>query len=101
MWMLFVRTPLPDRPYWRGRCSLAAVDALAWPGLWLVAIRSAPADLGLVGAFACACVIVAAAQRLWIAVWQNHRYHFTTWRWGKAVAWLLLFGMILKLAMAA
>ena len=100
MWMLFARAPPPDRPYWRGRCSLAAVDAVAWPCLWLVAIRAVPADLGLVGAFASACAVVVAVRRLWIAVQHNPRYHFTTWRWGKAAAWLLLFGMVLKLAIA-
>lgn len=101
MWVLFARAPLPDRPYWRGRCSLAAVDAVAWPCLWLVAIRAAPANLGLVGAFACAWLVAVAVWRLWTAIRHNHRYHFTTWRWGKVTAWLLLFGMLLKLAIAS
>lgn len=100
MWMLFARAPSPDRPYWRGRCSLAAVDAVAWPCLWLVAIRAAPADLGLVGAFACACVVVLAVRRLWIAIRLNHRYQFTTWRWAKIVCWLMLVGLVLKLLLA-
>jgi len=98
MSMLFARALPSDRPYWPGRCLLAAVDAVAWPCLWLVAIRAAPANLGLVGAFACACAVVLAVRRLWIAIRLNHRYQFTTWRWGKAAAWLLLFGMVLKLA---
>lgn len=99
--MVWMWAPLPDRPYWHGRRLLAAVDAAAWPCLWLVAIRAAPADLGLVGALACACMVMMAVRRLWIAIRLNRRYHFTTWRWGKVVAWLLLFGMVLKLAIAS
>jgi hypothetical protein len=30
---------------------------------------------------------------------QNHRYHFTTWRWGRVALGLLLIGMVLKVAL--
>jgi hypothetical protein len=32
MWMLLVRSPPPDAPYWPGRRWLSAIDAVAWPG---------------------------------------------------------------------
>lgn len=101
MWMLFARAPPPDRPYWRGRRWLAAVDALAWPCLWLVMIRSVPADLGVAGALASAWVVAAAVRRAWVAIRCNHRYQFTTWRWARVLGWLLLIGIVLKVAMAS
>lgn len=97
MWMLFVRAQPPDRRYWSGRRGLAAGDAVVWPVLWLLAIRLAPVDLGVVGALACAWTVVAAMQRLRVAVWNNHRYHFTTWRWAKVLAGLLIVATFLKL----
>jgi hypothetical protein len=30
----------------------------------------------------------------------NHRYWFTTWRWGRVAAAMLLVGAVLKVAMA-
>lgn len=35
------------------------------------------------------------------ALWVNHRYWFTTWRWGKVLASMLLIGAVLKLSMSA
>jgi hypothetical protein len=31
-------------------------------------------------------------------VWVNHRYWFTTWRWGRISAALIVIGMVLKFA---
>jgi hypothetical protein len=31
-------------------------------------------------------------------VWVNHRYWFTTWRWGRIAIALMVIGMVLKLA---
>ncbi len=98
MWMLFARAPPPDLPYWYGRCWLAAADAVAWPCALVLAVRAAPVDLGVVGGLACAWAVAAALRRLWTAIRCNHRYRFTTWRWAKALAWLLIVGTVLKLA---
>jgi len=40
----------------------------------------------------------SAFGRLHRALWNNHRYRFTTWRWGRAVAALLVLGFAMKLA---
>lgn len=87
MWILFARSPRPDARYWRGRCFLAALDALLWPSLWLAAVASVPFATGIVGVVAVGALIVLALRRLHCALWQNGRYRFTTWRWG---AWLSL-----------
>ncbi|MEI7464992.1 MAG: hypothetical protein WCJ87_06580 [Burkholderiales bacterium] len=31
----------------------------------------------------------------------NHRYWFTTWRWGKVLAWMMVIGAVLKVTMPA
>ena len=36
MWLLVAREPRPDAPDWPGRRLLAAVDAVAWPLLWVL-----------------------------------------------------------------
>jgi hypothetical protein len=46
-----------------------------------------------------ALAVVSAFGRLRRAAWQNHRYHFTTWRWGRVAVSFLLLGLALKLAM--
>lgn len=99
MWLLVARTPPPDAPYWPGRRWLAAIDALAWPLLWVLLFRHAPVPLGIVGPAVAALAVLSAAGRLHRAMWVNHRYRFTTWRWGRVVASLALTGAVLKLAM--
>jgi hypothetical protein len=101
MWLVVTRTPPPDAPDWRGRCWLAAIDALAWPLLWLLMLRQAPMPMGIVGPTMVALLLLAAIGRLRRALWVNHRYRFTTWRWGRAVMGLLVAGVALKLAMSA
>lgn len=49
MWLLLTRQPKPDAAYWPGRRVLAALDAVAWPALWLVALSHAPVPTGAVG----------------------------------------------------
>ena len=78
---------------------LAALDALVWPLLWVLLIRSAPQSVGLVGPFLTAVAVLCAIGRLHRAVWVNHRYYFTTWRWGKVVAAMLVLGWVMKLTM--
>jgi hypothetical protein len=98
MWLLVARAPLPDLPYWPGRRWLAVLDALLWPVAWVALIRVAPASVGLVGPFVAAVAALCAAGRLHRAIWRNQRYQFTTWRWGRILAGLLLMGGVLKLA---
>lgn len=99
MWLLVARRPLPDAPYWPGRRFLAAADALGWPLLLVLLFDHAPVPVGIVGPVVVALAVLAATRRLHRALWVNHRYRFTTWRWGRVVAALLLIGAVLKLAM--
>ena len=101
MWLMVAREPRPDAPYWPGRRMLAAVDAAAWPLLWAMLFGHAPTPIGLVGPFVAAVALLFALSRLHRALWINHRYRFTTWRWGRIVAALLLMGMVLKLTLPA
>ena len=99
MWILLAREAPPDAPAWLGRHWLAAVDALAWPLLWILLISRAPQPVGLIGPFFIAVAMMCAIGRLHRAVWVNHRYYFTTWRWGKVVAAMLVLGWVMKLTM--
>ena len=97
MWLLIARQPAPDAPYWPCRRVLAAVDAAAWPLFWVLLFSHAPMPVGLVGPFVAAIALLCALARLHRALWVNHRYRFTTWRWGRVVAALLLIGAVMKL----
>ena len=55
---------------------------------------------GLVWPVVIALAVCAALSRLHRAVWMNHRYRFTTWRWGKFAGSLLVIGFVLKLTVA-
>ena len=101
MWLLITREPEPDAPYWPGRRVLSVVDATVWPLVWVLLFSHAPKPVGVVGPFVAAVALLCALGRLHRALWVNHRYRFTTWRWGRAVAALLLMGMVLKLALPA
>jgi hypothetical protein len=99
MWMLFARAPPPDAPYWPGRRWLAAVDAVAWPGVAWSVLSQVRGGGGLVLPFVTALLVVLAALRLFTALLANHRYHFTTWRWSRVLAWLVAVGVLLKLGL--
>ncbi len=101
MWLLVAREPRPNAPVWPGRRVLAAVDAALWPLLWVLVFRHVPEPIGLVGPFVAVVAVLCALGRLHRALWVNHRYWFTTWRWGKALAAMLVMGAVLKLAMLA
>lgn len=101
MWLLVAREPRPDAPYWPGRRWLAAVDAVVWPLLWVMLIRQAPEPVGLVGPFVAAVAVLCGLGRLHRALCVNHRYWFTTWRWGKVGIAMLLMAGALKIAMSA
>ena len=101
MWLLVAREPRPDASDWPGRRSLASVDAVLWPLLWVLMVRHLPGPTGLAGPFVTALAVLFGFGRLHRALWSNHRYWFTTWRWGKVLASILLIGVILKLSMSA
>lgn len=101
MWLLVAREPRPDAPDWPGRRLLAAVDAVAWPLMWVLLTRHAPQQVGLIGPFITALAVLLGVRRLHRAIWVNRRYWFTTWRWGKVAAALLVVGFVLKLLIAA
>jgi hypothetical protein len=48
-----------------------------------------------------AAFAAAGLGRLHRALWENQRYWFTTWRWGKVLGAMLLIGAVLKLSMPA
>ena len=97
MWLLYARVAAPDAPYWPGRRWLAAVDAAAWPLAWVIVFSHAPRPVGFVGPFVMAIALWCAVGRLHRALWENHRYKFTTWRWGCIAATLVVIGLVMKL----
>ena len=99
MWLLFARAPLPDAPCWPGRRWLAAIDAVAWPGVAWFALNQVASSGGLVLALPMALLVMSAVRRFFTALLANHRYHFTTWRWGRVLAWMMAVGVLLKLAL--
>ena len=58
-----------------------------------------PQPIGVVTPVAIALMVLIAFSRVYRATWQNHRYHFTTWRWGSVVAGLLIVGLTLSVAL--
>ena len=98
MWVLFARAPPPDAPYWPGRRWLAAVDAVLWPAIWMVLAAKMTWSSGIVGLLMVTWAMWSAAARVHRAIALNHRYRFTTWRWGRVLLGLMLFGALLKFA---
>jgi hypothetical protein len=99
MWLLVAREPRPDAVYWPGRRWLTALDAALWPLLWVVLSSHVPKPVGIVGPFIAAVAFLCALERIHRALWLNHRYWFTTWRWGQMAAALMLMGVALKLSL--
>lgn len=97
MWLVLTRAPPPDTPYWPGRRLLALFDAVAWPASWIVLAGQLPQPAGVIGPMIIAFAVLSAMGRVHRAAWQNHRYHFTTWRWGRVALVLLAIGFLLKL----
>ena len=97
MWVLLARAEPPDAHVWPGRRALAAIDAVAWPCMVAALVALIP-NTGLVGALATALCVVVASGGLWRALYINHRYRFTTFRWGRRLALLLVMGAALELA---
>ena len=101
MWVLFTRIPRPDAAYWPGRRWLAALDAVAWPAAWALVVARAPMSMGIVGKMVIACATLCAVRRLQQALLRTERFRFTTWRWGRVLAVLLLLGLMTKLMVTA
>lgn len=99
MWLLVARHPTPDAPYWAGRRWLAAADAVAWPLLWVLALRHFPAPMGIMAPMVIALAALCACSRLHRALWVNHRYQFTAWCRVSVI--VLVGGAALKLAISA
>jgi len=96
MWLVLTRAPQPDAPYWPSRRLLALVDAVAWPAAWIALAMQLPQPAGIVGPMVIALLVLSALGRAHRAAWQNHRYRFTTWRWGRVAAGALVIGLVLK-----
>ena len=95
MFLLIARTPAPDAPYWPCRRLLAATDAVAWPAAFVTVVHASH-PLGIVGPLFVALAVLGAARRVYRALFSNHRYRFTTWRWGRVAGAMLLIGMMLR-----
>lgn len=96
MWLLVAREPRQDAPQWTGRRGLAALDAVVWPAAAFLLIYMASEPLGAVGPVAISAVLVASLVRLHRAICRNHRYWFTTSRWGGVALGLMLVGAAIK-----
>ena len=97
MWVFLTRMRRPDAPYWPGRRSLSAVDALFWPLVVILAMSAAPADLGIVGRVFQALLVLWALRRITRALWRNSRYWFTTSTVVGPLAVLILSAGLIKL----
>lgn len=77
---------------------LAAVDAVVWPAVWIAVIAAVAVPTGVVGPVVVAACVLSALGRLRRAVWENERYWFTTWRWGRVAMVVWLVGVVMKLS---
>jgi hypothetical protein len=98
MALMIVGQIRPDAHVWRGRKLLALLDAVAWPGLWIYAVRQAPFETAAVGELLVAVAVLIAGLRSMTALCWNERYWFTTWRWGRLALVLIAIGLLLKMA---
>ncbi len=82
------------------RVSDASLQAILAPPLDMISVALSQFDtpVGIVGPMVVAVALLVAAERIHRAVWVNHRYWFTTWRWGRIAVSLFVIGMVLKLA---
>jgi len=97
MWIVMSRRePAPDALHWPGRRLLAALDAVAWPALGMAAAVRWAVPGGLVSVVLVTVLAIAAARRLRRAIWRNHRYRFTTWRWIRALLALAVFALLFR-----
>lgn len=98
MWILIARAPRPDAPYWRGRRTLALVDAVFWPILVATGLNHLALSAGLAGSVLMAACVLIGARRVSIAMWDVGQYRFITARIAVPLVVLLAIGAVLKLA---
>ena len=68
--------------------------------MWIWAINQAVDPTGIVGPTVTALAVLSAATRLHKELYGRTRaIRFTTWRWGRIAAALLLMGAVLKLTL--
>lgn len=101
MLIILPREPIPDAAYWPGRRLLGVLDACGWPGFWVWWIAGRIEHTGVIGPFVIGLAVLFGIRRVRRALWENHRYRFTTWRWGKLALSLLLVGLVMKAVMTA
>ena len=97
MWLITVRPPLPDIPYWPGRRVLALLDAVIWPSLVALWVENMPRDARLVGQVVIALCVLHGLRQAGRALWDNGQYRFTTLKVLKVVGMLMVVGAVLKL----
>lgn len=100
MFILVQRASRPDATYWPGRRLLGAVDAVVWPLAWVVLVYQYEQAAGLVVPVTVVATL-CAFFRLCGAVFNNHRYWFTSWWVAKFFALLCFVGLVTKLALWA
>jgi hypothetical protein len=98
MWLLVAREPRQDASQWAGRKSLAVLDAVAWPLVGVSLLFLSRMSLGVVGPVLMVAAFVLSIARLRRAIWLNHRYRFTTCRWGGMVFGLMIVGAVLHMS---
>lgn len=100
MFVLVQRPPRPDALHWPGRRLLGAIDAVGWPLAWVVLVHQYPETAGLVVPVTLAAAL-CACFRLCGAVFNNHRYWFTSWWVARLFALLCFAGIMTKLSLWA
>ncbi|MDT4867494.1 hypothetical protein FQZ97_1024080 [compost metagenome] len=74
------------------------LDAVACPLAGVFLLYQSRLPLGVVGPVLMAAAFVLSIARLRRAIWLNHRYRFTTWRWGGMVLGLMMVGAVLHMS---
>lgn len=97
MLLLVAREPMQDAHHWAGRRSLAVLDAVVWPLAAILLIYLSNIPVGVFGPVLMVAVFQLSVARLHRAISLNHRYRFSTWRWGRVVLLLLMVGAVLKM----
>lgn len=93
----WMRRPRADATRWRGRVVVALLDAVLWPGAWIVLALSHGRSLGAVGQAVFVLAVIALAMRVRTALFRNERYFFTTRRWAVPLLGLVVYAGALKI----